>query len=167
MIVKKYKRIGPKLQHKWNIAKIHLVKYPKIEIYLNKFFSYNESEKINHSLVNLLYSNSEKLLGIEHGLSLLTETLANKQSINKIVNTNQKESSYKLRNFFKTHRSKFYNYVINVRESDPRIQSIPKANGFFHISAQSIEEHYGYTGLKKLIQYNIAFIKSKRNDAIR
>ncbi len=66
----------------------------------------------------------------------------------KIVNSNQKESSRKLRGFFIIYRSVFYSYVINIRETDPAIQSIPRQNGFYHISNDSLEEHYGYTGLK-------------------
>lgn len=86
LLVKWYKRIGPKLLQKWNTAKLNLVKYPKIERHLNKFFYDGAEEKINHPLVNLLYYNSEDLVYLNNGLSLLAEANINKQSIIKLTN---------------------------------------------------------------------------------
>ena len=95
----------------------------------------------------------EKFQVIENGPTISVFIEINQKSrdvwleYDKIVNMDQRDSSNRLRGFFKSYRSIFYNYVINVRESDHKIQSIPKKNGFYYIPFDSIGEYYGYTGL--------------------
>jgi CRISPR-associated endonuclease/helicase Cas3 len=60
----------------------------------------------------------------------------------------KKRGTEVLRKFFLANRNKFYRYIINSRPSDPKIQSIPVEDGFYHISLSALHDYYGYTGLK-------------------
>jgi CRISPR-associated endonuclease/helicase Cas3 len=135
---------------KFDLSKMSDMYYDKISEAGSKL-----SNEILDAMVALRYDIIDekfKVIDNEPTSSVFIEL--NKESMetwlkyDNIVNSNQQESSGKLRGFFKTYRSIFYSYVINIRETDPAIQSIPKHNGFYHISNDSLEEHYGYTGLK-------------------
>jgi CRISPR-associated endonuclease/helicase Cas3 len=72
-----------------------------------------------------------------------------KQYSNTVKSSSSYASSSNLRKFFLANRSKFYSYVINVRPTDPKVKSIPPESGFFHVALSSVQDYYGYTGLKE------------------
>ncbi len=135
-----------------NLSLLSDIYYDKI----SESSSQRLSDEILDAMIALNYEIvDEKFKVIENGPTVSVFIEINQESrdvwlkYDKIVNMDQKESSNRLRGFFKANRSIFYSYVINVRESDHRIQSIPKKNGFYYISYDSVGEYYGYTGLQE------------------
>jgi CRISPR-associated endonuclease/helicase Cas3 len=56
---------------------------------------------------------------------------------------------FHLRRFFLAKRERFYSYVVNYREEDPVLRSIPSEYGFYHIGLQEVDDYYSITGLKQ------------------
>lgn len=54
-----------------------------------------------------------------------------------------------IRQFFLANREHFYDYVINHRENDPLLKSVPFEHGFYHVSIEVLNDHYSVTGLRE------------------
>lgn len=56
--------------------------------------------------------------------------------------------SREVRQFFLTNRECFYDYVVNHRENDPLLRTIPLEHGFYHVAIEVLNDHYSVTGLQ-------------------
>lgn len=68
---------------------------------------------------------------------------------NKYEEMFKNDKSSRIREFFRVNREQFYSYVVNGRNTDPRIASLPEEKGFRHIPLSSLSDYYSYTGLKE------------------
>jgi CRISPR-associated endonuclease/helicase Cas3 len=56
--------------------------------------------------------------------------------------------SSEVRQFFLTNRERFYDYVVNHRENDPLLKTIPIEHGFYHVAIEVLNDHYSVIGLQ-------------------